>query len=127
MGRGLPERADDWPGAFIERLNAGDLPGVAELYAEDARFVAPTGETIVGRTALSAVLAELIASRAKLACEVVRATTVGDVAILYTDFAGVRHDAAGRETPITSRAIEVLRREAGGGWRLVVGDPNGRG
>jgi hypothetical protein len=35
--------------------------------------------------------------------------------------------AAGDVTLMTSRAIEVLRREADGGWLLVVGDPSGRG
>jgi ketosteroid isomerase-like protein len=58
---------------------------------------------------------------------VVRAVAVGDIAILYTDFTGQRRDAVGRPTPMSSRAIEVLRREPDGGWRLIVGDPNGRG
>jgi len=127
VGSNLPRRAEDWLGAFVSRLNAGDLAGVAELYAQDARFVAPTGETLVGREAIREVLAELIAARAEMACEVVRAIEVGDVAILYTDFTGHRRDAAGQLTPMSSRAIEVLRREPDGGWRLIVGDPNGRG
>ena len=96
MERRLPERAEDWPGEFVRRLNAGDLAGVAEPYAQDARFVAPTGETLVGRVAIGEVLAELIASGARMSCEVVRAIEAGDVAILYTDFTGERRDAAAR-------------------------------
>jgi uncharacterized protein (TIGR02246 family) len=127
MARRLTERAEDWPGEFVRRLNAGDLAGVAELYAEDARFVAPTGETLVGRAAIGEVLAELIGSGARMTCQVVRAVEAGDVAILYTDFTGKRRDGAGAAMPMTSRAIEVLRRDLDGGWRRVVGDPNGRG
>jgi uncharacterized protein (TIGR02246 family) len=125
MGSALPNRPEDWPAVFVERLNAGDLLGVLELYAKDARFVTPTGATLVGRAAIRDVLAELIASRARLACEVVRATTAGDVAILYSDFTGERGEA-GQLTPMSSHAIEVLRRQPNGGWQLIVGDPNGR-
>jgi ketosteroid isomerase-like protein len=39
-----------------------------------------------------------------------------DVALLYTDWEGDR----------SSRAIELLRRQPDGSWRLIVGDPRGR-
>ena len=56
-----------------------------------------------------------------------RATVAGEVAVLYTDFTGERFDEAGKAVSMASRAIEVLRRGADGGWVLVVGDPSGRG
>ena len=65
MGGEVVRRAEDWAGAFVARVNAGDLEGAAALYAEDARFVAPTGETLVGRAAIREVLAGLIAGRAR--------------------------------------------------------------
>lgn len=131
----LPRRAEDWPRAFVERVNAGDLNGAAGLYADEARFVAPSGGTLVGREAIRPVLAELIRQSARLSCRVVRAVTVGavagdgaagDIAVLYTDFTGERRDAKGVVVPFDSCAIEVLRCEADGGWRLIVGDPQGR-
>jgi uncharacterized protein (TIGR02246 family) len=137
LASGLPRRPEDWPRAFVERLNAGDLDGVAALYAEDAQFLAPSGETLVGREAIRPVLAELIARQARLSCRVVRAVTAGggaagdgsaeDIAVLYTDFSGETRDASGAVVPLNSRAIEVLRRQADGGWKLIVGDPQGRG
>src|SRR5262249_27032034 len=39
------QKPGDWPRLFTERLNAGNLEGVMELYESDARFVAPSGET----------------------------------------------------------------------------------
>jgi hypothetical protein len=40
---------EDWPSQFAQYLNAGNLDAVIELYEADARFVAPSGETVVGR------------------------------------------------------------------------------
>ncbi len=36
------------------------------------------------------------------------------------------NDDSGRTVAIHSKAIEVLRRQPDGTWRLIVGDPNGR-
>jgi uncharacterized protein (TIGR02246 family) len=121
------ERPEDWPRAFEERLNAGDLDGVVALYAPDARFVTRTGDVLAGRDAIRPVLAGLVAARTRFSSRVVRAVTAGDVAVLYTDFAGESHDEAGHTVAVRSAAIEVLRREADGRWLLIVGDPNGRG
>jgi hypothetical protein len=54
---------------------------------------------------------------------------VGDVAVLYTDFRGTISDGSLQRTmQIQSKAIEVLRRDSGDDtWKLVVGDPQGRG
>jgi hypothetical protein len=60
-----------------------------ELYAQDARFVAPTGETLVGRTAISAVLTELIAAGAQMTCNVVRAHSRDEAAHDFDFFARV--------------------------------------
>lgn len=35
-------------------------------------------------------------------------------------------DAAGKPLAIVNHAIEVLRRQSDGSWKLIVGDPNGR-
>jgi hypothetical protein len=89
------------------------------------------------RAAIREVLSRLIAARTRRACRVLRCMTfggsgggegdAGDIAVLYTDFTGEQRDAAGQATPLDSRAIEVLRRDADGAWRLIVGDPDGRG
>ncbi len=120
-------RPGDWPRVFTERLNAGDLDGVVALYAADARFVQASGETLDGRDAIRDVLAGLVRTRTRMTSEVRKTITVGDVAILYSDFAGTTVDASGEARPMRSRAIEVLRRQPDGAWLLVVGDPNARG
>jgi len=49
-----------------------------------------------------------------------------DVAVLYTDFHGTTMDASEKTIDVRYNAIEVLRREPDGHWKLIVGDPNGR-
>ena len=117
---------EDWPCQFTQHLNARDLKSVVALYAPDARFVARSGETVVGRDQIRDVLAGLIGAHTRLQSRVIKAVTVGEVALLYTDFQGTTVDASGTTVEIRHKAIEVLRRQPDGTWQLIVGDPNGR-
>jgi len=123
----LPQKPEDWPGAFVKHLNAGDLDAVMTLYEPEAQFVAKSGEILVGHEAIRKVLGALIAAKAHFQSRVVRAVTVGDIAQLYTDFEGTRVDESGKTVPVRNDAIEVLRRQPDGAWKLIMGDPNGRG
>src|SRR5262245_44454102 len=121
-----PQNPEDWPRLFAQHLNAGDLDAVMDLYEPDARFVTRTGETLVGRERIREVLAGLIRSKTQFQSRVIRSVTTGDVALLYTDFHGTMIDLSGERVEVQSRAIELLRRQADGAWKLIVGDPNGR-
>ncbi len=123
----LPRDPQDWPSVFTQHLNAGDLEKVISLYEQDARFVAPSGQTLVGVKPIGEVIAGLIRSNTKMESRVLRAVTLDDLAVLYTDFDGTTNDASGKKIELRSRAIEVLRRQPDGGWKLIIGDPNARG
>ena len=56
-----------------------------------------------------------------------KAIRVGEIALLYTDFHGTTVDTSRKTGDICFRAIEVLRRQLDGTWKLIVGDSNGRG
>jgi uncharacterized protein (TIGR02246 family) len=123
----LPSNPEDWPSVFEQHLNAGDLDKVMSLYEPDARFVAPSGETLIGRERIGHVIAGLIRSQTKMRSRVLRVNAIGDLALLYTDFDGTTVDGSGKTIELRSRAIEVLRRQPDGTWKLIIGDPNGRG
>jgi len=122
----LPDKPEDWPHVFQQHLNAGDLDAVMALYEPEACFVTKSGETLVGRDRIREVLESMIEAKASLHSRVLKAVTVGDVAQLYTDFEGTMKDDLGKTVAIRHKAIEVLRRQSDGTWRLIVGDPNGR-
>ena len=77
----LPDRPEDWPRVFEQHLNAGDLEAVMALYEPEARFVAKSGETLVGRDRIRKVEGGLIEAQARLSSRVVKAVT--SVTLLY--------------------------------------------
>jgi len=90
------------------------------------KFVAGSGETIVGRDQVRDVLARMIRSKTKLQSRVIKAISVDDVAVLYTDFQGATMDASEKTMDVRYNTVEVLRRQPNGCWKLIVGDPNRR-
>ena len=114
----LPSNPEDWPRVFEQHLNAGDLDKVMSLYEPDARFVAPSGEMLIGSDRIGQVIAGLIRSQTKMKSRVLRVNAIDDLALLYTDFDGT--------IELRSRAIEILRRQSDGTWKLIIGDPNAR-
>jgi ketosteroid isomerase-like protein len=68
----------------------------------------------------------MIDAKTQLHSRVVKAVTVGDIAQLYTDFDGTMLDASGRTVATQHKAMEVLRRQPEGDWKLIIGDQNGR-
>jgi ketosteroid isomerase-like protein len=62
----LPHKPEDWPSVFEQNLNAGDLEAVMALYEPEVRFVARSGEIIVGRDRIRDALAGMIRSKTKL-------------------------------------------------------------
>ena len=124
----LPNKPEDWPRVFERHLNAGDLDSVLELYESEARFVAPSGEMSVGRDRIREVIAELVQSKTKLTSRVVKAITLDNTTLLYTDFQGQPSMIREIETiEVRFKAIELVRRQPDGTWKFIVGDPNSRG
>jgi ketosteroid isomerase-like protein len=116
----------DWPRVFERYLNAGNLDAVMALYESEARFVSRSGEILAGRRKIRDALANMIDTKTRFHSRVVKAVAVDDIAQLYTDFEGTMIDESGRTIATHHKAIEVLRRQPAGDWKLIIGDPDGR-
>jgi uncharacterized protein (TIGR02246 family) len=122
----LPHKPEDWPCLFVHHLNCDDLEGVAALYAPNPQFVGRSGETIVGRDRIRDMLTRMIRSKTKLQSRVIKAISADDVAVLYSDFQCTTMDASEKTMDVRYNAVEVLRQQPDGCWKLIIGDRSGR-
>ncbi|HEX5435820.1 MAG TPA: nuclear transport factor 2 family protein [Gemmatimonadaceae bacterium] len=117
---GERERAaqpEDITRLFVERANAGDAEGMAALYDVNAVMAYPPGKTTVGRAAIQALFAQMLAKAPRFAPEDSLPTVrLGDLALTATRAA----DAAG------ARA-QVARQQSDGSWLRVLDRPDFRG
>ncbi|NNN08733.1 MAG: nuclear transport factor 2 family protein [Acidimicrobiaceae bacterium] len=104
---------EDLTRLFVERSNAHDAVGVAELYEEDAVMAYPPGGLTVGRAAIQQLWTQVLAAMPHFAPEDPLPTLVqGDIALTATiakDGAGVR--------------AQVIRRQPDGSWLRLLDRP----
>jgi len=119
----LPRRPEDWPRAFEQAINAGDLAQAIELYDPEAKLTPPEGDATVDVEGVRELLAKMIAGKVRFRSRVIRGIQSGDIVVLYTDWTLT---TPGTTAENHHRALEVLRRQGDGSWKLIVGDPQGR-
>lgn len=104
---------EDLTRLFVERSNAGDADGVAELYEPGAVMAFPPGRLTVGRDAIRELWRAVLAGRPHFVPEPPLPTLVcGDIALTSTppsDGAGAR--------------AQVVRRQPDGSWLRVLDQP----
>lgn len=118
------QRPQDWVRCFEEYVNRGDMDKLMSLYENSARVVPLHSKDSAGIDGVRQMLTGLIASGTRLHGEVTRTTIVDDVAVIYSDW--VQSSRTGNTPESRHKAIEVLRQQPDGSWKLIVGDPDGR-
>jgi len=107
------ERPEDITRLFVERANAGDAQGIAELYEPDAVMAYPPGRQTVGREAIRQLWEKVLADRPHFEPEAPLPTLVsGDIALTST---APKDDAGAR--------AQVVRRQADGTWLRLLDQP----
>jgi uncharacterized protein (TIGR02246 family) len=106
-------RPEDLTRLFVERANAGDAAGIAELYEQDAVMAYPPGSQTVGREAIRALWEKVLRDAPRFAPEEPLPTLIsGDIALTST----APKDGAG------ARA-QVARRQPDGTWLRLLDQP----
>ena len=104
---------EDLARLFVERANAGDSEGLAELYELDAVLGFPPGQITVGRDAIRAVCEQLVAQRPTFQLEEPLPTLrLGDIALTAT-----------RPADGTGGRAQVARRQSDGTWLRILDRP----
>ncbi|MGI5466868.1 YybH family protein [Streptomyces sp. CA-132043] len=105
---------EDLARLFVERANARDAEGLAELYAPDAVLAFPPGSATVGRDAIRAVCERLVAHAPLpfVAEEPLPTLRYGDLALTST-----------RPADGTGGRVQVARRQPDGTWLRIMDRP----
>ena len=120
-----PEECDR---LFGEHVNAGDLDALMTLYEPGGSVVRIDGSVATGHADIRRALDRLVAMRPTLRLNVLRVVTNGeDIAMVYNDWTMSAKGADGASIERAGRAIEVVRRQADGTWRVAIDDPYARG
>lgn len=112
--RELAQTPEDLARLFVERANARDAEGLAELYAPDAVLAFPPGSSTVGREAIHAVLVRML-EHAPLPFpleEPMPTVRHGDLALTST-----------RPADGTGGRVQVARRQPDGTWLRIIDRP----
>jgi uncharacterized protein (TIGR02246 family) len=99
---------------FVERVNAGDAEGLADLYEPDAVIAFPPGRLTRGRDAIVELYEGMVAQKPRFEYEEPLTTLIsGDIALTATQ---PQDDAGAR--------AQVVRRQPDGSWLRVLDRPD---
>jgi len=125
----MPARKpEDCDRLFEYYLNAGDLNHLVMLFEDSCSLVRSDGGVGTGHAAVRAVFEPMLATRPRIKLEVVKVVRTGaDLALVYNDWTFTATGADGSPVQRFGKAIEVVRRQPDGSWRVAIDDPVGRG
>ncbi|MGW4125929.1 YybH family protein [Nocardia sp. NPDC004711] len=104
---------------FAERLAAGDLDGLVELY-ESAALLAPNPATEVsGSAAIREQLAGYVDAGARITLDLRRIAVIEDIALISNEATVVGFG----EQPLVTTTTEVARRQPDSRWLYAVDHP----
>ena len=112
--REIKAREQEWQKAF----NSGDASGVAQLYAPDARVLAPNSPIVQGRADIEAFVKGFVQTGAQLAFDII---TVHETEKLCVAVGRYQMDIpAGDEVQKDEgKFIEVWAKQPDGSWLIV--------
>ena len=117
---------------FAAAASARDLERLLALYEPDATVIAPPGEQSAGRRrdgfeAIKAHLEGLLAMQPEMRILASQVHEKGDLALLSSRWQATVTLPGGSQRQLEGNGSELARRQAGGGWLLVIDNPGGAG
>jgi len=110
---------------FAEALNARDLEALAALYTSDACLAPRKQEASFGAAPIRKLLASYCDMKTTMEIKTRKAITVGDTALIMSDWRMTGTAANGRAIDARGTSVEVARRGANGAWRYLIDLPHG--
>ncbi|MEP7004696.1 MAG: SgcJ/EcaC family oxidoreductase [Sphingomonas bacterium] len=108
--------------AWQVRFNAGDLEGLVDLYFDDVTYVNPDGKLMIGKARVREDFIELLALKPQIVLGDRRHVLYQDIALTTNHWRMNFNSADGVKQELTGGGIEVMRKQADGGWRYIIDD-----
>ncbi|MBB4613968.1 YybH family protein [Novosphingobium taihuense] len=108
--------------AWQDRMNVGDLEGLVDLYLDDVTYVNPDGKVLHGKAAVREDFTAILALKPQIVLGDRKHLLWRDVALTTNHWRMTFAGPDGKEQVLTGGGIEVMRKQADGGWRYIIDD-----
>lgn len=106
-----------------ERLNAGDLEGLVDLYMDDVTYINPDGQLLFGKDKVRADFEGLLSIKPQIVLGNRKHLLYKDIALTTNHWRMNFVNADGVKQELTGGGIEVMRKDPrDGGWRYIIDD-----
>ncbi|MBU0555022.1 MAG: SgcJ/EcaC family oxidoreductase [Alphaproteobacteria bacterium] len=113
---------DKFYDAWQERLNAGDLEGLVDLYVEDVTYVNSAGQLLHGKAKVRKDFEGLLAIKPQIVLGNRQHVVYRDIVLTTNHWRMNFTNADGIKQEMTGGGIEVIRKDTDGGWRFIIDD-----
>ncbi len=104
---------------WLEAFNGGDAAGVAQLYEENARLMAPNAPVMQGRAELEAFCKEFIATGAQLTFKQLTVHETPDLCVSIGTYEMTIPVPGEDPQKDQGKFVEVWRRQGDGSWQIA--------
>nr|WP_237392339.1 DUF4440 domain-containing protein [Aurantiacibacter rhizosphaerae] len=108
--------------AWQERFNAGDLDGLTDLYVEDVTYLNPDEKMLAGRSDVRSDFEGLLAIKPTIVLGNRKHLVYKDIALTTNHWRLNFQNPDGVLQEMTGGGIEVIQKQADGGWRFIIDD-----
>lgn len=108
--------------AWQERFNAADIDALVDLYVSDVTYVNPDGKVMVGKSRVREDFEGLLALKPQIVLGDRKHLLYHDTALTTNHWKLNFANPDGSKQELTGGGIEVLRKQADGGWRYIIDD-----
>jgi len=112
----LPKRAEDAHSTLAAAYNTGDLNTVLNMYDTAGIIVAEPGSPVSGNEDFTKAVKAILSIKGKMEIKTVYCLQSGDVAVGRSEWS----IKEGNETKVSAKGVELMKRQADGGWKIVI-------
>ena len=105
---------------FAEAYNAGKVEDLVALYEPDAVLIPQPGQQVEGISVIRESLAGFVNLKGSMQIETLSCLRSGDLALLQAKWDLSATGPDGKSFELSSRTVEVVRKQSDGSWRYVL-------